>query len=71
MSLQIKCLLELNCVFPVPFNSARAFVALGSWLWWKVPNTYAVKGLLRKGPVANSCGTGTKKRENLLWGSFL
>ena len=28
--LQIKCLLELNCVCPVPFNSARAFVALGS-----------------------------------------
>ena len=32
VGLQIKCLLELNCVSPVPINSARAFVALGSWL---------------------------------------
>ena len=64
VGLQIKCLLELNCVCPVPFNSARAFVALGSWLWWKVPNTCAVKGLLRKGPVANSCGSGTKRGRN-------
>ena len=30
VGLQIKCLLELNCVCPVPFNLARAFVALGS-----------------------------------------
>ena len=30
VGLQIKCLLELNCVCPVPLNSARAFVALGS-----------------------------------------
>ena len=30
VGLQIKCLLELNCVCPVPFNSARAIVALGS-----------------------------------------
>ena len=30
MGLRIKCLLELNCVCPVPLNSARAFVALGS-----------------------------------------
>ena len=30
MGLQIKCQLELNCVYPVPFNSARAFVTLGS-----------------------------------------
>ena len=30
MGLQIKCLLELNCVCFVPLNSARAFVALGS-----------------------------------------
>ena len=58
--LQIKCLLELNCVYPVPLNSGRAFVALGA-RWWKVPNTYTVKGLLRKGPVANSCGSGTKR----------
>ena len=45
VGLQIKCLLELNCVCPVPFNSARAFVALGS-RWWKVPNTYTVKYLM-------------------------
>ena len=30
VGLQIKCPLELNCVCPVPLNSARAFVALGS-----------------------------------------
>ena len=30
VGLQIKCLLELNCVCPVPFNLVRAFVALGS-----------------------------------------
>ena len=28
----------------VPFISARAFVALGSWLVMKVPNTFAVEG---------------------------
>ena len=31
---------------------------------WKVPNTYTVKGLLRKGPVANSGGSGTKRGRN-------
>ena len=60
--MQIKCLLELNCVCPVPFNSARAFVTLGS-RWWKVPNTYTVKGLLRKVPDAKSCGSGTKREK--------
>ena len=60
VGLQIKCLLELNCVCPIPLKSARAFIALGS-RWWKVPNTYTVKGLLRKGPDANSCGSGTKR----------
>ena len=30
VGLQIKCLLDLNCVCPIPLNSARAFVALGS-----------------------------------------
>ena len=69
VGLQIKCLLELYCVCPVPFNSARAFVALGSRLWWKVPTTYAVKGCYN-GPVANSGGSGTK-RENLQWSCFL
>ena len=29
VGLQIKCLLEPNCVCPVPFNLARAFIALG------------------------------------------
>ena len=28
----------------VPFDSARAFVALGSWLVLKVPNAFTVKG---------------------------
>ena len=30
VDLQIKCLLELNCVCPVPLSSARVFIALGS-----------------------------------------
>ena len=30
VGLQIKCLLELNSVCPVPFNLVHAFVALGS-----------------------------------------
>ena len=66
---------------PVPFNSARAFVALGSWL---VEGTKYVcrQGLLRKdllltavgeevrGRIANSCGRGGK-RKNIQWSSFL
>ena len=32
VGMQIKCLLELKCVCPVPFNSACAFVTLGSWV---------------------------------------
>ena len=61
--LQIKCLLELNCVCPVPFNSARAFVALGSWLWWKLPNTYAVKGCYEKDLLLAVVGVEPKERE--------
>ena len=64
----MKCLLELNCVCPVPFNSARAFVALGS-RWWKVPNTYTIKGLLRKVPDANNCESANK-RERISCGAL-
>ena len=46
----------------VPFNSARAFVALGSQVVVRVPNTFAVDGLLQFGPVANS-GRGEKKKD--------
>ena len=46
----------------VPFNSARVFVALGSRVVWRVPNTFAVDGLLRFGPVANSGGSGKKRQ---------
>ena len=64
MSLQIKCLLELNCVCPVPFNAARAFVALGSWLWWKVPNMCAVKGCYEKDLLLTVVGVEPKERES-------
>ena len=47
---------------PFPFNSARAFVALGSWLVegtkYVLPSRAATNG-----PVANSGGSG-KKRKN-------
>ena len=52
-------------MYQVPFNSARAFVALGS-RWWKVPNTYTVKGLLRKVPVLTVVGAEPKERESPL-----
>ena len=53
----------------VPFNSARAFVALGSWL---VEGTKYVcrQGLATNGPVANSGGSG-KKRKDLQLELFL
>ena len=51
VGLQIKCLLELNCVCPVSFNSARAFVTLGSWLVVEGTKYVCHQGLLRKGSV--------------------
>ena len=64
VSLQIKCLLELKCVCPVPFNSARAFVALGSWLGWKVSNTCAVKGCYEKDLLLTVVGVAPKESES-------
>ena len=65
---QIKCLLELNCVCLVPFNLARAFVALGSRV------VEGTKGMPSSGcydgPDANSCWSWNQKRASLLWGSF-
>ena len=46
----------------VPFNSARAFVALGSRVVVGIPNTFAINGLLQFGPVANSGRSGKKGR---------
>ena len=46
---------------PVPFNSARAFVALGSWLV-EGTNYVCRQGLLRNGPPANSGGSGNRER---------
>ena len=46
----------------VPFNSAPAFVALGSRVVVRIPNTFTVDGLLQFGPVANSGRSG--KRED-------
>ena len=46
----------------VPFNSARAFVALGSRLVVRIPNSFVVDGLLQFGPVVNR-GRSKKKEE--------
>ena len=46
---------------PVPFNSARAFVALGSWLV-EGTNYVCRQGLLRNGPPKNSGGSGNRGR---------
>ena len=63
MFLQIKCLLELNCVFPVPFNSSRAFVALGSRVVEgtkiRIPSRAATKI-----PVLTVEGVERKERES-------
>ena len=60
VGLQIKCLLELNCVCPVRLNSARAFVALGSRLAEGTNIRMPSRGCYN-GPDANSCGSGTKR----------
>ena len=50
----------------VPFNSARAFIALGSWLVLKVPNTFAVKGCYEW-----TVGVGVEKRGRIFsWTYF-
>ena len=54
VGLQIKCLLELNSVCPVPFNSARAFVALGSRVVDGTKIRMPSRGCYN-GPDANSC----------------
>ena len=64
VSLQIKYLLELNCVCPVPFNSARAFVALGS-RWWKVPKVrIPSRGCYEKYLMLTVVGVEPKERES-------
>ena len=45
------------------FNSARAFVALRSWLWWKVPNRCAVKGCYEKDLLLTVVGVEPKEGE--------
>ena len=59
--MQIKCLLELNSVCSVPFNSARAFVTLGSWL---VEGTKYVcrQGLLRMDLLLTVVGVENRRR---------
>ena len=47
----------------VPFNSARAFITLGSLVVVRIPNTFTVDGLLQLEPVANS-GRSVKKEDS-------
>ena len=68
MGLQIKYLLELNCVCPVPLNFARAFVALGSRVMEGAKIRMPSRGFYN-GPDANSCGRGTK-RERISCGAL-
>ena len=70
VGLQIKCLLELNCVCPVPFNSARVFVTLGS-RWWKVPKYVCRQGAATMDLMLTVVGVEPKERESLQWSSFL
>ena len=60
VGLQIKCLLELNCVCPVPLNSAHALIALGSWVVEGTKIRMPSRGCYN-GPDANSCESGTKR----------
>ena len=48
----------------VPFNSAHAFVALGSRVVVRIPNTFAVDGLLQFRPVAHSGRSGKKVEDS-------
>ena len=53
----------------VPFISARAFVALGSWLVMKVPNTFAVEGCYDMDLLLTA--VGVEKRGRIFrWNSF-
>ena len=70
VGLQIKCLLELYCACPVPLNSARAFVALGSRGVEGTKIHMPSRGCYN-GPDANSCRKWNQKRESLQWSSFL
>ena len=49
---------------PVPFNAARAFVALGSWLVVEGTKYVYRQGLLRKGPVLLVLIVEPKERES-------
>ena len=42
--LQIKCLLELNCLCVLFLLTQHVRSSLSGPRWWKVPTTYAVKG---------------------------
>ena len=47
----------------VPFNSAHAFVALGSRAVVRIPNTFVVDGLLQFGPLT---AVGVEKKRKIL-----
>ena len=48
----------------VPFVSARAFVALGSWLVMKVPNTLAVEGCYDMDLLLTAMGVEKKEESS-------
>ena len=59
---QIKCLLELNSVCPVPFNLARAFVALGSRVVEGTKIRIPSRGFYEKYLMLTVVGLEPKKR---------
>ena len=60
VGLQIKCLLELNCVCVLFLLTQHVRSSLLGPGGGRYQNTYAVKGCYN-GPDANSCGSETKR----------
>ena len=64
VGLQIKCLLELNCVCPVPLSSARVFVTLGSRVVERYQNTLCRQGAATMDQMLTVVGVEPKERES-------
>ena len=70
VSLQMKCLLELNCLCVLFLLIQHVHSSLLGPGWWKVPTTYAVKGCNEMDLLLTAMGVEIE-RKNLLWSSFL
>ena len=64
VGLQIKCLLELNCVCVLFLLTQHLRSSLLGPGGGRYQNTYVVKGLLRKGPVLTVLVVEPKERDS-------